>query len=185
LPEACNKRIETHGNGKTERARCAPEDCVRTKSVCFLLPATLLALLVLSLPACRDRDKPVGPGMSVQALFANRCTPCHGWEEAARIHGSEESVLQLIRRMRSKGAVLTDAQAMNIAGFLSAPNRHMFESRCTKCHPMDTVILSHETGKMTLDTIRRMRRKKGADISVEDAEAIREYLIRYYFAAPD
>jgi len=158
---------------------------VRTTRGFFSLSAGMVGLLILALPACRDGEKPEAPAVSVETLFENRCTPCHGWEDASDIHGSEETVLQLIRRMRAKGADLTDAEAMSIAGFLGAPSRHLFESRCTKCHPLDTVLSAHGKGRMSVETIRKMKRKKGADISAEDAEAIREYLTRYYFTTPD
>jgi len=153
---------------------------------CSLPPwAALLAVLVFLVPACKDRREEAAPAVPVQVLFANRCTPCHGWEDATRIHGSEESVMQLIQRMRGKGARMSDAEAMSIAGFLSAPSRHVFEARCTKCHTMDTVLSAHRKGRMTLETIQKMRRKKGADISPEDEETIREFVIRYYFTEPE
>lgn len=150
-----------------------------------LAPAVFLALLALGFPGCRGREDAKAPAVPAEVLFASRCTPCHGWEEAARIHGSEETVLQLIQRMRDKGAQLSQVEAMSIAGFLSAPSRHVFEARCTKCHGMDTVLSAHRKGRMTVETVEKMRRKKGADISPEDEAAIREYVNRYYFAGPD
>jgi hypothetical protein len=156
------------------------------KSAIFRPLAAVLVLLICIVPACfRDGEETKEAKVSVQALFSTRCTPCHGWEDATRIHGSEETVMQLIKRMRNKGARLSDTEAMNIAGFLNSPSRHLFESRCTKCHEIDTVLSAHGKGKMTLKTIEKMRKKKGADISAEDERKIQEFVNRYYFTEPD
>ncbi len=155
------------------------------KTGLYRLLIAVLALMIFVVPACRDREEKKEPAVSVQVLFANQCTPCHGWEEATRIHGSEETILQLIQRMRNKGADMSDAEAMSIAGFLSSPSRHLFESRCTKCHEMDTVLSAHGKGRMTVGTIQKMRKKKGADISAEDERKIKEFVIQYYFTEPD
>jgi cytochrome c5 len=155
------------------------------KTAIFRPLTAVLALLVFIVPACRDGEKTEEPAVSVQALFENRCTPCHGWEDATSIHGSEETVLQLIKRMKNKGARMSDAEAMDIASFLSSPSRHVFEARCTKCHGMDTLLSAHGKGKMTVETVQKMRKKKGADISAEDEKTIQEFVIRYYSTKPD
>ncbi|MBN2332213.1 MAG: photosystem P840 reaction-center cytochrome c-551 [Deltaproteobacteria bacterium] len=64
-------------------------------------------------------------------------------------------------------------------GVLAADNQHqqLFESKCSKCHALDRVKNAHQTKAQLSETIKRMAKKQGADISAEDLEALDEYIL--------
>ncbi len=152
---------------------------MKKRRVFFLLLSAVLAFTASALPACKKGEE-AESRVSVQELFASRCTECHGNEQATRIHGSEESILRLIQRMIKEGARITETEAMDIAGFLSSPSRHLFEQRCTKCHGMDRVLSAHGKGMLTMETVRKMKEKEGAEITNQEEAAINDYLREYY-----
>lgn len=155
------------------------------KEAFSLLLSVFLVSSASALFACKGGKAETGSRVSVQELFASRCTGCHEYEQATRIHGSEESILQLIQRMRKKGARISEAEAMDIAGFLSSPSRHVFEQRCTKCHGMDRVLSAHGKGMLTLETVRKMKEKQGAEITDQEEATIEDHLRKYYLKESD
>ena len=104
-----------------------------------------------------------------------KCTQCHGTDKPLQLHGTEESILEIIKRMTQKGAKVTNAQAMKIASFLSAPDRFLFEDKCTTCHEMQKVLSAHKKEALNKETLKRMK-MKGADISEEDESKILDFL---------
>ena len=113
--------------------------------------------------------------MSAFELFNSKCTQCHSTEKPLQLHGTEESILELVSRMTKKGAKITNAQAIKIASFLSSPDRFLFEEKCTTCHSMEKVLSAHKKEPLNKETLKRMK-MKGADISEEEEMTIWEYL---------
>jgi hypothetical protein len=95
------------------------------------------------------------------------------------LHGSEETILQLVKRMTAKGAKVSEAQAMSIAQFLSSPNRALFDERCSTCHDLQVVLDAHRKGDLTEATLKNMQ-EKGAQISDSEAKGIFDFIKRSY-----
>ena len=83
----------------------------------------------------------------------------------------------MINKMIKKGANVTNAQAMKIAGFLSSPDRFLFEEKCTSCHEMQKVLSAHKKDALNKETLERMK-MKGAEISEEEESKILDFLNR-------
>ena len=86
------------------------------------LPAIILfagASLAISLVGCT----PTGSGGSGQGfeLVKSKCTMCHSLDRVTQANKDRSSWDQTVARMRSKGAVMTDAEASQIAEYLSQP----------------------------------------------------------------
>ena len=66
---------------------------------------------------------PTGTGASGQGfeLVKNKCTMCHTIDRINQANKDRATWEQTIARMRTKGAVLTDAEAGQIADYLSQP----------------------------------------------------------------
>jgi len=138
--------------------------------------AMLMIVFSLTAPACHKDGKVTDQAVSVHELFKSKCTSCHSGDQALKLHGTEESFLEIIKRMNKKGAHVSQTEAMHIAGFLSSPNRSLFELKCTKCHNMDRVLAAHQKGTLTRETVMKMR-DKGADISEEEGKGIFDFLM--------
>jgi len=121
------------------------------------------------------KDTPSAPKISAHELFNTKCTQCHGGEQATRLHGTEQSFLDLIKRMNKKGAQVSKVEARYIAGFLSNPNRYVFETSCSGCHELDRVLDAHKAGTLNEETMTRMK-EKGAKITNEDVDNIMQFL---------
>jgi len=57
------------------------------------------------------------------------------------------------------------------------PHQQLFEKKCIKCHSLERVKNAHQTKTQMSETIKRMAKKPGADISAEDLEALDEYIL--------
>ena len=135
----------------------------------------VLIITVIAALACTKKTEQAEPVVSVHELFESKCTQCHTADKPMQLHGTEQSILQLINRMIQKGAKVSDAQAMKIAGFLSSPNLSLFEEKCTGCHEMKKVLAAHKKSEINQDTLKKMK-EKGADISEEDEAKIMEFM---------
>jgi len=140
----------------------------------FSMATIMILFLTWNTAGCNKKGAPAEK-ITVQELFNSKCTQCHAGEQATKLHGTEESFLDLIKRMTKKGAELSDKEAMSIVKFLSSPNRYLFQTSCSKCHEMDKVLTAHKSGTMTKETIINMR-EKGAEIKDEDIEQIMKFL---------
>ena len=151
----------------------------------FLTLLTVSLIVIVSIaPACYNKDKnTTAESLSVHALFKSKCTLCHDDSKALSLHGSQETVLDLMKRMMKKGAEISDVQAMSIAGFLSSPNRSLFDKSCSACHDIARVLDAHSKGTLSKATIRRMK-EKGAAISDEEGIEILDFMNQYYSPPP-
>jgi cytochrome c5 len=130
--------------------------------------------------ACDDkRTTKTEESVSAHELFESKCTQCHEGSRAMELHGSEETILQLVKRMRAKGAKVSEVQAMSIAKFLSSPNRPLFDARCSSCHDLQIVLDAHKKGDLTEATLKSMQ-EKGAKISDSEAKEIFDFIKRSY-----
>ncbi len=79
--------------------------------------AVAAVAIVLTSAACT----PTGSGSSGQGaeLVKSKCTMCHTIDRINQANKDRASWEQTIARMRTKGAVLTDAEAGQIADYLS------------------------------------------------------------------
>ncbi len=145
------------------------------RQLLFSMATIMILFLTWNTAGCNKKGAPQAERMTARELFNTKCTRCHGGEQATKLHGTEESFLDLIKRMTKKGAELSDKEVMSIAKFLSSPNRYLFDTSCTKCHEMDKVLVAHKTGTLTKETIIKMR-EKGAKVKDEDIEKIMEFL---------
>ena len=137
--------------------------------------AILLIFLVAMTMACKKKEETAEKTLTVYELFNSKCTQCHSTDKPLQLHGTEESILDLINKMVKKGAKVTNAQAMKIAGFLSSPDRFLFEEKCTTCHEMQKVLSAHKKEALKKETLKRMK-MKGAEISEEDESKILDFL---------
>ena len=141
------------------------------------LLSTLIVMTIALVPlmsGCKKKT-PSAEKMSAHELFNTKCTQCHGGEQATKLHGTEQSFLDLIKRMNKKGAQVSSVEARYIAGFLSDPSRYVFETSCSHCHELDRVLDAHKAGTLNEETMSRMK-KKGAKITSEDVDNIIKFL---------
>ena len=84
-----------------------------------LRAAALVAAVAMMLASAACT--PTGNGTSGQGLelVKNKCTLCHSIDRINQANKDRPSWEQTIARMRTKGAVLTDAEAAQIADYLS------------------------------------------------------------------
>jgi len=150
------------------------------RNTCSGLPVMTL-ILALSVSAACDpkRTSKTEDSVSAHELFESKCTQCHERSQAMGLHGSEESILQMVKRMRAKGANVSEVQAMSIAQFLSSPNRALFDQRCSTCHDLQIVLDAHKKGELTEATLEKMK-EKGAQISDPEAKEIFDFIKRSY-----
>jgi mono/diheme cytochrome c family protein len=75
------------------------------------------AALILAAAACT----PTGSGGTGQGaeLVKSKCTMCHTIDRVTQANKDRSSWDQTVARMRAKGAVMTDAEAAQIAEYLS------------------------------------------------------------------
>jgi len=64
------------------------------------------------------------------------------------------------------------------------PHKKLFETKCQKCHSMERVKEAHLTKEKAKETVEKMRKKEGANISKEDADSIYDYLGKYFVVPP-
>lgn len=64
------------------------------------------------------------------------------------------------------------------------PHKKIFETKCQQCHSLEKIKAAHLTKEKAKETVERMSKKQGANISKDEAEKIYDYLGTYYFIAP-
>ena len=64
------------------------------------------------------------------------------------------------------------------------PHKKLFETKCQQCHSLEKIKEAHLTKEKAKETIDRMSKKQGANISKDEAEKIYDYLGTYYFITP-
>ncbi len=139
-----------------------------SKSVCFIFFMSTLFLVVSGISA-KDAEQKI----TVSELLETKCGQCHKTDEVKKMHTSQKSFLDIITKMKKKkNAEISNAQADDIARFLANPTRTTLEKKCTQCHGLDKIIDAHKKGSLTKNTIKKMQKKKGADISDKDADTI-------------
>ena len=116
-------------------------------------------------------------------LFKEKCTSCHKGDRAKKLHLNKKGFLEIIKKMKKKGAAVTDKESDRLADFLSNPSRTLFEKKCITCHGIAKIEKAHKNNRLTKDTIKRMQ-KNGADISDKEANQIYDYLTNYQFVPP-
>ena len=154
----------------------------------------ILTIFVLSTGACdkKETEQPKikqeitkqEPPMSTAKLFESKCTNCHDAKRAEDMHASKEGFKDVIKKMVSKGAKITDKETEEISDFLAAPSRFLLKEKCTKCHTLERIYEAHEKGQLTKDTLKKMQQKEDSGITEEDVDSIYEGLEAYYFVSP-
>jgi mono/diheme cytochrome c family protein len=81
------------------------------------------------------------------------------------------------------GLVITITQAKEDAS-KDDPHKKLFETKCQQCHSVERIKEAHLTGEKAKETVEKMRKKEGANISKEDAESIYNYLGNYFVVPP-
>ena len=64
------------------------------------------------------------------------------------------------------------------------PEKHLFQTKCQKCHSLDRIQKAHLTKETAKNTVEKMRKKEGANISKSDAESIYKHLGDYFVVPP-
>ena len=64
------------------------------------------------------------------------------------------------------------------------PRKKLFETKCQKCHSLERVKEAHLTRETAKQTVEKMSKKEGADISKDEAGKIYDYLGEYYLIPP-
>ncbi len=64
------------------------------------------------------------------------------------------------------------------------PEKQLFQTKCQKCHSLDRIQKAHLTEQTARDTVEKMRKKEGANISKNDAETIYKQLGDYFVVPP-
>jgi hypothetical protein len=81
--------------------------------------------------------------------------------------------------------LLPDAQAQNTENPpKEGPEKKLFQTKCQKCHSMDRIQKAHLTRDTARDTVEKMRKKEGANISKSEAESIYNHLGEYFVVPP-
>jgi len=60
----------------------------------------------------------------------------------------------------------------------------LLETKCQKCHSLEKIKEAHLTKEKAKEVVEKMRNKKGANISKDEATQIYEYLGEYFLIAP-
>jgi len=122
-------------------------------------------------------------------LFRGECTQCHTVDRIIEVCGKGPVSKETIKRMQLKGAKLTDAQVDQLLDSINKERRHrrhvaltdIFNKKCTRCHDAARAQKTHESVTGLVST---MQKKKGADISDEDAIDIVKFLEAPYWLMP-
>jgi hypothetical protein len=64
------------------------------------------------------------------------------------------------------------------------PEKRLFQTKCQKCHTLDRIEKAHLTDATAKETVEKMRKKEGANISKSDAETIYKQLGDYFVVPP-
>ena len=64
------------------------------------------------------------------------------------------------------------------------PHKKLFETKCQQCHSLERVKEAHLTGAEAKETVAKMSKKEGANISKEEAESIYNYIGNYFVVPP-
>jgi cytochrome c5 len=80
--------------------------------------AALTVLAIFALAGCTPTGQ-VSQSGGGSELVASKCTMCHPIDRINQANHDRAAWVQTIDRMRGKGAVLTDAEAAQIADYLS------------------------------------------------------------------
>ncbi len=60
----------------------------------------------------------------------------------------------------------------------------LLETKCRKCHSLERIKEAHLTKEKAKEVVEKMRDKKGANISKDEATQIYEYLGEYFLIPP-
>ena len=64
------------------------------------------------------------------------------------------------------------------------PEKQLFQTKCQKCHSLDRIQKAHLTEQTAKETVEKMSKKEGANISKSDAESIYKHLGDYFVVPP-
>jgi len=64
------------------------------------------------------------------------------------------------------------------------PEKKLFQTKCQKCHSIDRIEKAHLTKETAKDTVEKMRKKEGANISESEAKSIYKHLGDYFVVPP-
>jgi len=64
------------------------------------------------------------------------------------------------------------------------PHKKLFKTKCKQCHSLERIKGAHLTKEKAKETVEKMRKKEGANISKEEADSIYEYLGNYFIVPP-
>jgi len=146
------------------------------KLVIIIFLAALIGIFISPVPgSCADVEK------SMAELFETKCSSCHATDQAEQIHLSKRGFLDIIKRMvKKEGSDISEEEAKKIADFLGNPNRLAFKEQCLRCHGIGIMAEAHLKGRLTPETIKRMK-KRGAVVTDKEAESFLGYPKIYYF----
>jgi ribosomal protein S16 len=125
-------------------------------------------------------------------LLQSECTKCHTIETIVNTCRRKPVTKETIKKMQKRGAKITDEQVDIIFEMLSKIERHkkhvtllgIFSNKCTECHDATRAQKLHETAKKPKDVVEAMQKKKGADISDEEAIDIAKFLEAPFWLEP-
>ena len=60
----------------------------------------------------------------------------------------------------------------------------LLETKCQKCHSLEKIKEAHLTKEKAKEVVEKMRNKKGANISKDEADQIYDYLGEYFLIPP-
>lgn len=84
-----------------------------------LLLCSVLVLIAFACSPQEDTATPV-PTLPPETLLESRCAGCHGLDRVRSAHKAPAEWEQVVRRMRAKGARLSDEEAALLVSYLAA-----------------------------------------------------------------
>ena len=81
--------------------------------------------------------------------------------------------------------LLPEAKAQNTENPpKEGPEKQLFQTKCQKCHSLDRIQKAHLTQNTAKETVEKMSKKEGANISKGEADSIYKYLGDYFVVPP-
>ena len=167
----------------------------------WLIILSAIALSATTLPLhAQGTSAPTLPDGPGKTLVSAQCANCHALDVALSKRGTAAEWSGIIKMMIERGAVITDADAAIIAGYLGQnfgpnappappatgsqasalpdlPGRDVLTRRCMQCHQMSMWTALHQDRRAWESTVYRMV-GRGALWSEDDIRAMADYLSR-------
>lgn len=86
----------------------------------FLFGLALVLIVLACSPQGNEGVATPGPTLPPETLLESRCAGCHGLDRVRSAHKTPAEWEQAVRRMRAKGARLSDEEAALLVSYLAA-----------------------------------------------------------------